>query len=52
MRRDPSDATSPHGLGREEVESSLTTQGYRVLDVREVPDRPGHEFVFITERTT
>ena len=37
---------------REEVESSLATQGYRVLDVREAPDRPGHEFVFITERTT
>ena len=36
---------------REEVESSLTTQGYRVLEVREAPDRLGHEFVFITERT-
>jgi SAM-dependent methyltransferase len=38
--------------GREEVELSLAAQGYRVLDVREAPDRPGHEFVFITERTT
>ena len=38
--------------GREEVESSLTAQGYRALDVREALDRPGHEFVFITERTT
>lgn len=37
---------------RDELESSLATQGYRVLDVREAPDRPGHEFVFITERTT
>ena len=37
---------------REELESSLAAQGYRVLDVREAPDRPGREFVFITERTT
>ena len=37
---------------REEVESSLATHGYRVLDVREAPDRPGREFVFIAERTT
>jgi SAM-dependent methyltransferase len=35
---------------RDEVESSLLTQGYRVLDVREAPDRPGREFVFIAER--
>jgi SAM-dependent methyltransferase len=37
---------------RSEVESSLASYGYRVLDVREAPDRPGREFVFITERTT
>lgn len=37
--------------GREDLESSLVARGYRVLDVREAPDRPGHEFVFITERT-
>jgi SAM-dependent methyltransferase len=37
---------------RAEVESSLAAQGYRVRDVREAPDRPGREFVFITERTT
>lgn len=37
---------------RDEVESSLVTQGYRVLDVRQAPDRPGREFVFIAERTT
>ena len=36
--------------GREELESSLAARGYRVLDVREAADRPGHEFVFITER--
>jgi len=37
---------------RDEVESSLLAHGYRVLDVREAPDRPGREFVFIAERTT
>ncbi|MEV0397864.1 class I SAM-dependent methyltransferase [Polymorphospora rubra] len=36
--------------GRDEVESSLAANGYRVLDVREAPDRPGREFVFIAER--
>ncbi len=36
---------------REELASGLAAQGYRVLDVREAPDRPGLEFVFITERT-
>ena len=38
--------------GRDELESSLTAQGFRVLDVRDAPDRPGREFVFIAERTT
>lgn len=38
--------------GRDEVESSLAAHGYRVLDVRQAPDRPGREFVFITQRTT
>jgi SAM-dependent methyltransferase len=37
---------------RDEVASSLLARGYRVLDVREAPDRPGREFVFITERAT
>ncbi|MFE3455006.1 class I SAM-dependent methyltransferase [Nonomuraea sp. NPDC059194] len=37
---------------RDEVESSLIAHGYRVLDVREAPDRPGRELVFISERTT
>lgn len=32
---------------RDEVESSLAANAYRVLDVREAPDRPGREFVFI-----
>jgi SAM-dependent methyltransferase len=35
---------------REEVETSLLAHGYRVLDVREAADRPGREFVFISER--
>ena len=35
---------------RDEVEASLAASGYRVLDVRDAPDRPGREFVFITER--
>lgn len=35
---------------RDEVESSLIAAGYRVLDVREAPDRPGREFVFLAER--
>jgi hypothetical protein len=36
---------------RDEVESNLAAHGYRVLDVREAPDRPGREFVFVSERT-
>jgi SAM-dependent methyltransferase len=35
---------------REELESTLP--GYRVLDVRQAPDRPGREFVLITGRVT
>ncbi|GAB3061976.1 hypothetical protein GCM10027186_12120 [Micromonospora schwarzwaldensis] len=27
------------------------TNGYRVLDVRQAPDRPGREFVFVTQRS-
>ncbi|MFI9811191.1 class I SAM-dependent methyltransferase [Saccharothrix variisporea] len=38
--------------GRDEVETSLTDQGYRVLDVRDAPDRPGREYVFIAERSS
>jgi SAM-dependent methyltransferase len=37
---------------REELEASLAAHGCQVLDVREAPDRPGHEFVFIAQRTT
>jgi SAM-dependent methyltransferase len=37
---------------RDEVEASLVADGYRVLDVREAPDRPGREFVFIAQRAS
>jgi SAM-dependent methyltransferase len=37
---------------REEVESSLAAHGYRVAEVRDAPDRPGRELVFIAERLT
>ncbi|MGC7100260.1 class I SAM-dependent methyltransferase [Amycolatopsis lurida] len=37
---------------RDEVESTLTANGFRVLEVRDAPDRPGREFVFFAERTT
>lgn len=36
---------------REEVGSSLAANGYRVVEVRDAPDRPGREFVFIARRT-
>jgi SAM-dependent methyltransferase len=37
--------------GRDEVESSLADNGYRLLDVRDAPDRPGREFVFLARRS-
>jgi SAM-dependent methyltransferase len=37
--------------GRDEVEASLAAEGFRVRDVREAPDRPGRELVFVAERT-
>jgi SAM-dependent methyltransferase len=37
--------------GREEVAASLAAAGYRILDVREAPDRPGREHVFITQKS-
>ncbi|WP_433356305.1 class I SAM-dependent methyltransferase [Microtetraspora malaysiensis] len=37
---------------RDEVETSLAAVGYRVVDVREAPDRPGREFVFVAERAS
>jgi len=35
--------------GRDEVAASLAATGYLILDVREAPDRPGREHVFITQ---
>ncbi|MFE9644074.1 class I SAM-dependent methyltransferase [Streptomyces sp. NPDC006365] len=35
---------------REEVEAELAAQGYVVEDVRDAPDRPGREFVFVALR--
>jgi len=32
---------------RDEVEASLAESGFEVLDVRDAPDRPGQEHVFI-----
>ncbi|GGO14026.1 class I SAM-dependent methyltransferase [Microbispora bryophytorum] len=37
---------------RDEVETSLVANGYRVLEVRDAPDRPGREFVFVARRAT
>lgn len=36
---------------RREVETELLAQGYEVEDVREAPDRPGKEFVFVARRS-
>jgi SAM-dependent methyltransferase len=35
---------------RPELEADLDAAGFDVLDVREAPDRPGLEFVFVTRR--
>jgi SAM-dependent methyltransferase len=35
---------------RSELEESLRTAGFAVDDVREAPDRPGKEFVFVSSR--
>ena len=35
---------------RDEVEASLATAGYVVEGVRDAPDRPGREFVFVARR--
>ncbi|MFF2012713.1 class I SAM-dependent methyltransferase [Streptomyces sp. NPDC058195] len=35
---------------REEVEEDLAAQGYAVDEVRDAPDRPGREFVFVARR--
>ncbi|MEU9093182.1 class I SAM-dependent methyltransferase [Streptomyces sp. NPDC048428] len=35
---------------RQEIEKDLTAQGFTVEDVRDAPDRPGREFVFVARR--
>lgn len=35
---------------RREVEAELVAQGFVVDDVRDAPDRPGREFVFLARR--
>jgi hypothetical protein len=35
---------------RHEVEAELAAQGYVVEEVRDAPDRPGREFVFVARR--
>jgi hypothetical protein len=35
---------------RQEVQAALLDSGYVVLDVRDAPDRPGREFVFVCEK--
>ncbi|MFE4212113.1 class I SAM-dependent methyltransferase [Streptomyces sp. NPDC056844] len=35
---------------RQEVEADLTARGFTVEDVRDAPDRPGREFVFVARR--
>lgn len=37
---------------REDIEADLITQGFRVHEVRDAPDRPGEEFVFIAEKVS
>jgi hypothetical protein len=35
---------------RDEVTASLTAAGYAIDEVRQAPDRPGRELVFIARR--
>jgi hypothetical protein len=35
---------------RTEVEETLVANGFVPLDVRDAPDRPGREYVFVTRR--
>lgn len=37
--------------GRAEVETDLVDNGFEVSQVRDAPDRPGREFVFVARRT-
>jgi hypothetical protein len=35
---------------RDEIEQDLARHGYAVEDVRDAPDRPGREYVFVARR--
>lgn len=35
---------------RDDIEATLTAAGFQIDEVRDAPDRPGHEFVFIASR--
>ena len=35
---------------RAEIEAALRTAGFRLDEVRDAPDRPGQEFVFVAHR--
>lgn len=37
---------------RQQVDASLVEAGFQTLEVRDAPDRPGLEFVFVTRRQT
>ncbi|NNE12825.1 MAG: methyltransferase domain-containing protein [Ilumatobacter sp.] len=37
---------------RSEVEASLDDAGFEVVDLRDAPDRPGREFVFVARRSS
>jgi SAM-dependent methyltransferase len=37
---------------RDEVEADLASNGYLVVDVRDAPDRPGLEYVFVASRSS
>ncbi|HEX3090038.1 MAG TPA: class I SAM-dependent methyltransferase [Ilumatobacteraceae bacterium] len=37
---------------RSEIEKSLVREGYEVIEVRDAPDRPGREFVFLCRRSS
>ena len=36
---------------RAEIDGSLRSAGYAVLDVRDAPDRPGREWVFVAQKS-
>lgn len=53
--RDGSEFSSDSTLrfrSREEIEQSLSSNGYTTTEVREAPDRPGREYVFVAQHGT